>query len=85
MDRQAGKMMEEESDISEAVAKFNLSYLQLAQRMLREDRESGKRMLGVSDVMASRISSLTLAEMEVLAESAELVCQLRAHVAPGRA
>lgn len=78
-------MMEEESDISDAIAKFNLSYLLLAQRMLREDRESGKRMLGVSDVLAGRICSLSPAEMEVLAQSEELVCQLRVHVAPGRA
>ncbi|HYS66137.1 MAG TPA: flagellar transcriptional regulator FlhD [Paraburkholderia sp.] len=78
-------MMEDKADILDAVAKFNLSYLLLAQRMLLEDWENGKRMLGVSDAIASRICSLTLAEMEVMAESSELVCQLRVDATPGRA
>ncbi|MFM0362156.1 flagellar transcriptional regulator FlhD [Paraburkholderia sediminicola] len=85
MNRHTGTMMEEESDILEAIAKFNLSYLLLAQRMLVENRDSGKRMLGISDAMASRICSLTQTELEVLAESSELVCQLRVHATPGRA
>jgi len=78
-------MMEDKADILDAVAKFNLSYLLLAQRMLLEDWENGKRMLGVSDAIASRICSLTLAEMEAMAESSELVCQLRVDATPGRA
>ncbi|MFM0281994.1 flagellar transcriptional regulator FlhD [Paraburkholderia sediminicola] len=85
MDRHAGTMMKEKSDILDAIAEFNLSYLLLAQRMLLDDRERGKSMLGVSDAMASRICSLTPAEIEVLADSSELVCQLRADATPGRA
>jgi flagellar transcriptional activator FlhD len=83
MSRHAGTMMEEESNILDAIAKFNLSYLLLAQRMLLDDRESGKSMLGVSDAVASHLCSLTLAEIQSLAQSPELVCQFRGDVQPG--
>ncbi|MFM0736008.1 flagellar transcriptional regulator FlhD [Paraburkholderia xenovorans] len=73
------------SDSLQAIAAFNQSYLLLAQRMLREDREHAKRALGVSDSMATRICSLTLAEIELLADSSDLVCQFRSDAAPGRA
>ncbi|MDE1180433.1 flagellar transcriptional regulator FlhD [Paraburkholderia sp.] len=77
--------MAEKKDILDAIFEFNKSYLLLAQRMLKNDREQGKRMLGVSDSMANRIMSLTVAEIEALSDSSDLVCQLRAENAPGRA
>lgn len=78
-------MTKEKTDILDSIAKFNQSYLRLAQLMLREDRENGKRMLGVSDSMANHICSLTPPEIEALADSAELICQFRESSAPGHA
>ncbi|TCK86880.1 flagellar transcriptional activator FlhD [Paraburkholderia sp. BL9I2N2] len=73
------------SDSLQAIAAFNQSYLLLAQRMLKEDRAQAKRALGLSDSMATRICSLTQAEIEILADSSDLICQFRADAAPGRA
>jgi flagellar transcriptional activator FlhD len=53
--------------------------------MLKEDRAQAKRALGLSDSMATRICSLTQAEIEILADSSDLICQFRADAAPGRA
>ncbi|ASW01443.1 flagellar transcriptional regulator FlhD [Paraburkholderia aromaticivorans] len=77
--------MAKNSDSLQAIAAFNQSYLLLAQRMLKENREQAKRALGVSDSMATRISSLTPAEIEVLSDSSELICQFRFDAAPSRA
>lgn len=66
----------------QAIAAFNASYLRLAQRMLSENPEKAKLSLGVSDEMASRIRSLTPAEIEILSDSGELICQLRGDAAP---
>jgi flagellar transcriptional activator FlhD len=64
-----------------AIAAFNQSYLLLAQRMLGDDAEHAKSALGLSDSMATRIRSLTPAEIEILADSGELICQFRADAA----
>ncbi|CAB3783873.1 flagellar transcriptional regulator FlhD [Paraburkholderia caffeinilytica] len=72
-------------DSLQAIAAFNQSYLLLAQRMLGEDRGQAKRALGLTDSMATRISSLTAAEIEMLADSADVICQFRVDAAPGRA
>lgn len=69
----------------QAIAAFNRSYLLLAQRMLGEDPEQAKLALGLSDSMSARIRQLTPAEIEVLADSGDLICQFRADAAPGRA
>ncbi|WP_338641654.1 flagellar transcriptional regulator FlhD [Burkholderia pyrrocinia] len=74
-----------QGDIFDAIAEFNRAYLVLAQRMLRIDREEGKRQLGISDEIAASIVSLTLAQIDELAAGGELVCEFRAESAPGRA
>ncbi|CAI8697672.1 flagellar transcriptional regulator FlhD [Burkholderia pyrrocinia] len=74
-----------QGDIFDAIAEFNRAYLVLAQRMLRIDREEGKRQLGISDEIAVSIVSLTLDQIDELAASGELVCEFRAENAPGRA
>jgi flagellar transcriptional activator FlhD len=77
--------LDKKSDSLQAIAAFNQSYLLLAQRMLAENRERAKRAFGISDSMATRICSLTEAEIETLADSSELICQFRTEAAPGRA
>ncbi|GAU07073.1 flagellar transcriptional regulator FlhD [Burkholderia stabilis] len=74
-----------QGDIFDAIAEFNRVYLVLAQRMLRIDREEGKRQLGISDEIAESIVSLTLEQIDELAAGGELVCEFRAENAPGRA
>ncbi|UXU85621.1 flagellar transcriptional regulator FlhD [Burkholderia sp. S-53] len=74
-----------QGDIFDAIAEFNRAYLVLAQRMLRIDREEGKRQLGISDEIAASIVSLTPDQIDELAASGELVCEFRAENAPGRA
>ncbi|RQS69221.1 flagellar transcriptional regulator FlhD [Burkholderia sp. Bp8963] len=77
--------MAEQDDIFDAIESFNLSYLGLVQQMLRIDREEAIRQLGISDKTASWIAALTLAQIEELASSREVVCELRAEAVPGRA
>ncbi|WP_423760089.1 flagellar transcriptional regulator FlhD [Burkholderia sp. NLJ2] len=74
-----------QGDIFDVIAEFNRAYLVLAQRMLRIDREEGKRQLGISDEIAASIVSLTLEQIDELATGGELVCEFRAESAPGRA
>lgn len=77
--------MAEQDDIFDAIVEFNRSYLTLAQRLLRADREAAKQQLGMSDKMASIVAALTPAQIEVLAERRELFCEFRAESSPGRA
>jgi len=74
----------ESKDIRDAIVEFNMSYLLFAHRMLKQNREDGKRMLGVSDSMATRILSLTMNEVATLSDSSDVVCQLRLDQTPGR-
>ena len=59
------------------VRELNLSYLILAQRMLREDRESGMYRLGLSVKVANIIVQLTMAQVVRLSASATLLCRFR--------
>lgn len=59
------------------VRELNLSYLLLAQRMLREDKATGMFRLGVSDQVADVLVSLTLAQTVRLATSNQLLCRFR--------
>ncbi|MFM0075253.1 flagellar transcriptional regulator FlhD [Paraburkholderia sediminicola] len=83
--RMQDRPLTKKSDSLQAIAAFNQSYLLLAQRMLGEDREQAKRALGLSDSMATRICSLTAAEIETIADSSDVICQFRFDAAPGRA
>jgi flagellar transcriptional activator FlhD len=75
-------LLDKNSDSLQAIAAFNQSFLLLAQRMLREDRTQAQHALGLSDSLAARIGSLTEAEIEIVADRAELICQFRADPAP---
>jgi len=81
---QKGTIMPEQDDIFDAIVEFNRSYLTLALRLLRADREEAKRQLGMSDETASIVSALTPAQIEVLSERRELFCEFRSESSPGR-
>jgi flagellar transcriptional activator FlhD len=59
------------------IKEVNLSYLLLAQRLLREDRAAGMFRLGLSDQIADVLTNLTLAQTVKLAGSNQLLCRFR--------
>jgi len=61
------------SEIREA----NLSYLMLAQSLIRTDREQALYRLGISEESASMISLLSPAQMMKIASGNTLLCRFR--------
>ena len=59
------------------IREANLSYLILAQRMLRADRAQGMFRLGIGDEVASIVEALTTAQVIKVASSNMLMCKLR--------
>lgn len=59
------------------IREVNLSYIMLAQRMLREDRLVGMFRLGLSAQSAELLATLTLAQTVKLAASDHVLCQCR--------
>lgn len=63
------------------IQEINLSYLLLAQRMLKEDRDIAMFRLKISEPMANLVASLSIKQLSQLARSNQLLCRL-AHVEP---
>jgi len=61
--------------LKEAIRETNLSYLLLAQQMLREDRAQALFRLGISEEVADVIAGLTTAQILKLAASSMLMCR----------
>jgi flagellar transcriptional activator FlhD len=61
------------SEIREA----NLSYLMLAQNLIRSDREQALYRLGVSEDTATVIGNLTPAQLMKVSQSSTLLCRFR--------
>ena len=61
------------SEIREA----NLSYLMLAQSLIRSDREQALYRLGISEESASLIALLSPAQMMKIASGNTLLCKMR--------
>jgi flagellar transcriptional activator FlhD len=59
------------------IREINLSYIMLAQRLLREDRPVGMFRLGLSGQLADMLSGFTLAQTAKLAASDQLLCGFR--------
>jgi flagellar transcriptional activator FlhD len=55
----------------------NLSYLMLAQNLVRADREQALFRLGISESAADMITSLTPAQIMRIANSDTLLCSMR--------
>jgi flagellar transcriptional activator FlhD len=72
--------MPNDEDLQNEISDWNRTYLRLAQRLILEDRSNGARIFGFSDDMTSLICDLTPSEIDALATSVELVCQL--HTGP---
>jgi flagellar transcriptional activator FlhD len=59
------------------VKNVNLSYLLLAQRLLRKDKAIGMSSMSISGKLADAILNLTIEQAERLAASSQLLCRLR--------
>ena len=59
------------------IREANLSYLMLAQSLIRSDREQALYRLGVSEETANMISMLTSAQMMKIASGNTLLCRFR--------
>lgn len=59
------------------IREANLSYLMLAQSLIRTDREQALYRLGVNDDTAALIDTLTPAQMMKIAASNTLLCRFR--------
>jgi flagellar transcriptional activator FlhD len=59
------------------IREANLSYLMLAQTLIRTDREQALYRLGVSETTAQMINSLTSAQMMKIAAGNTLLCRFR--------
>ncbi|WP_322045198.1 flagellar transcriptional regulator FlhD [Paraburkholderia sp. J67] len=64
-------------DVQESIREVNLSYLMLAQRLLREDWAIGMFRLGLSAEIADLVVGLSLAQVVKLAASDHLLCAFR--------
>ncbi|MDR3099922.1 MAG: flagellar transcriptional regulator FlhD [Paraburkholderia sp.] len=64
-------------DMLSEINEVNLSYLLLAQRLLREDRPAGVRRMGISEQLADVLARLTAAQAARLAASSQLLCRFR--------
>ena len=59
------------------IREANLSYLMLAQSLIRSDREQALYRLGISEETASMIGMLTPAQMMKIAAGNTLLCRFR--------
>ena len=59
------------------IREANLSYLMLAQSLIRSDREQALFRLGVGEDNAALINALTPAQMMKIAASNTLLCRMR--------
>ena len=73
----------EPADATKEIADLNLTYLLLAQKLLREDRAGAMLRLGISAEMADLLGSMTLAEVVKLAASNFVLCAFRLDELPG--
>ena len=72
-----GDPMSAQSDLLNEIREVNLSYLLLAQRLLREDKPMGMFRMGISEQLADVLASLTLAQTVKLAASNQVLCRFR--------
>jgi flagellar transcriptional activator FlhD len=71
------------AEASKEIADLNLTYLLLAQKLLRQDRSAGMLRLGVSPEMADLLGNMSLPEVIKLAASNFVLCAFRLDELPG--
>ena len=69
--------MSTQSDMLNEIREVNLSYLLLAQRLLREDKPMGMFRMGITEQLADVLANLSLAQTVKLASSNQMLCRSR--------
>ena len=62
---------------TQGIRDLNLSYLLLAQRMIKEDKYTAGFRLGLSEPTIDTLKDLTFAQLIKLSSTGQLICQLR--------
>ena len=65
------------NQIHEEIRETNLSYMLLAQQMIRDDKESAVFRLGISEELAELVAGLSPAQIIKMAASNMLLCCFR--------
>lgn len=65
------------ADASKEIADLNLTYMLLAQKLLREDRSAAMLRLGISPEMADLLIGMSLPEVIKIATSNFVLCAFR--------
>jgi flagellar transcriptional activator FlhD len=65
------------TQLLDEVREANLTYLVLAQQLLRQDRETAMYRLGIGGDVADLLSDLTPAQLSKMAGSSTLLCRFR--------
>ncbi len=66
-----------EAQIVEEIREMNLSYLMLAQSLIRSDKESALFRLGISDESAQMVEALSSVQIRRIASTGQLLCHMR--------
>jgi len=69
--------MNSDQDVLDSIRDVNLSYMMLAQRLLREDLAAGMFRLGLSGELAAILKDLSLAQVVKLAAIDQSLCLFR--------
>lgn len=69
--------MSTDAAFAQDIQQVNLSYLMLAQRLIRSDRSQALFRLGLSEESAELIASLSPAQVMRVASSQQLLCNMR--------
>ena len=64
-----------ESNMLDEIREANLSYLLLAQKLIREDKPQALYRLGLNEEVAYSITALTTAQILKIASSSMLICR----------
>ena len=65
------------SDLLEEIKELNLTYLMLAQHMIREDKSAAVYRLGISQQLADILANLTPGQVLKMAGANVLLCRMR--------
>ena len=65
------------TQVLDEIREANLTYLMLAQHLLREDRETGMYRLGIAADVADLLEKLTVAQVSKMAAFNSLLCCFR--------
>jgi flagellar transcriptional activator FlhD len=67
----------EQDDNVQNINDLNLSYLLLAQSLIKEDKEAARFRLGLTESLMDSLKNLSVPQLIKLASTNQLICQLR--------